>query len=95
MHHGLFIAKKVVRQLGILFEGLADPGDIPMPENSQAAFEKSMSLSVALGVLPLEERDDRLCHGQAFGHEISLLVKRRHRQMSSAPGRQRKILTRR
>ena len=72
MNHRLFVAEEVVPQSGILFEGLPDPRDVPMPKNSQASFEEPVLLAVSLGVLIFQERKEGLGHGQANCHAASL-----------------------
>ena len=61
MHHRLLVACLVVRQqIGVLVQRLADPGDVAVPEDSEAPFEETLLDSVALDVLRGEEPDERL-----------------------------------
>jgi len=69
MNHRLLIAEQVVRQPWILLQRLPNPGDISMPEDSQATREEATLLAVSLDILTIEERDYGLCDRQASCHK--------------------------
>jgi len=69
MNHRLLIAEQVVRQPWILLQRLPNPGDISMPEDSQATREEATLLAVSLDILTIEERDYCLCDRQASCHK--------------------------
>src|ERR1043165_8105504 len=73
MHHCLLVAEQVITQSAILLECLPDSGNIAVPKNSVAAFEKAGLASVPLDILILEEGDDALCNCQAFCHSVVAL----------------------
>lgn len=72
MNHGLFVAEQVVRQSGVLFQGLAQPSNVSVPEDSQASFKQAVVYAIPFRVLVLEEGHDGLRDGQAGGHETKL-----------------------
>lgn len=65
VHHGLFVAALVVGHVvGVLQECLADPGDVPVPEDAPGRVDQAAPLAVALGVLPGQEPHEGLCCGE-------------------------------
>jgi hypothetical protein len=48
-----------------LFESLSDPRDVAVSKNAQATLDETLLLSVALGILILEEGKNGLRHSQA------------------------------
>ena len=68
MHHRLLVADQVIRDALILLQGLADAGDVSVPENSEATLKKPVLFSIALAVLVLEKCDHGLRHGEASSH---------------------------
>ena len=61
MHHRLLVARLVVgEQLWALVERLADPGDVAVAEDPEAAAEEAVLHPVAFDVLLREEPDERL-----------------------------------
>jgi hypothetical protein len=61
VHHPLLVARLVVRQkLGALIECLADPSDVAVAENTEAAAEEAVLDSIPFDVLRREEADERL-----------------------------------
>ncbi len=75
MDHRLLVASLVVAEVGVLLERLADAGDVAVAEDAEAAGEEGLLHAVALGILLLQERDQRLCHRQTerclFAHASS------------------------
>ena len=66
--HGLFVAEEVVAQTRILFERLAEAGNVAVTEDSQASREEPVLLTVALGVLILQIGDGGLSRGETNRH---------------------------
>ena len=72
MHHALLVAGHDVAHppaLGggveiVLQQGLADPGDVAVPEDAEGARDETPLDTVAFGVLVDEEADDRLPDGE-------------------------------
>jgi hypothetical protein len=66
--HRLLVSRgDEAEQVGPLEERLADPGDVAVPEDPEAAAEEAASHSVPLDHLGGEEADERLCGGEPFG----------------------------
>jgi hypothetical protein len=63
MDHRLFIAGQVVTEIRILLQRLSDTRHVSMSEDAPYAGEKRALVSVALNVLILEKRDQRLSCG--------------------------------
>jgi hypothetical protein len=68
MHHGLFVAEKVIRHFRVLLESLPDARHIPVTENSKTTLQKSKLHSVPFDILVFEEGDKCLGAGQSFAH---------------------------
>jgi hypothetical protein len=61
VHHRLLVARLVVgQQVGVLVQRLADAGDVPVPEDAEAAGEEALPVAVAFGVLRCEKANERL-----------------------------------
>ena len=71
MYHPLFVAPLEIwnRTAGQLRfqQRLADPGDVAVPEDAEAALDQPVPYAVALGPLRGEETDDRLADGEPHG----------------------------
>jgi hypothetical protein len=68
VNHRLLVPSLVVgQQLGALVEGLADPGDVAVTEDPEAAAEEPVLDPVSFDVLRREEPDERLCGGERRG----------------------------
>src|SRR4029450_10072855 len=66
--HALLVAGHVVGEpVGVLAQGLANPGDVAVAEEPEAAGEQALGLAVALAVLVGQELDQGLGHGQPAG----------------------------
>jgi hypothetical protein len=62
-------------ELGVLVERLADPGDVAVAKDPEAAAEELMLHAVPLDVLRRKEADDRLRRGEPRGsHQTSVLI---------------------
>ena len=67
VHHGLFIARLIVRQLlPVLPQSLAQPGYISVPEDPKHGRDQSACLAVTLAVLNLQVFHQGLRHSQAY-----------------------------
>ena len=65
VHHRLLVASQVVAQCGpVLLEGLADAGDVAVPEDSEHPTEERLLAAVTRRMLLRQEPDHRLGHGQ-------------------------------
>ncbi len=65
MDHALLVAGLVEAEvLAVLQQGLADAGDVPVPEDADGTAEEGLDAIVALDTLSGEEPDDRLANGQ-------------------------------
>ena len=79
MHHGLLVARLVVRHAvrcapgrGRLQQRLPDPGDVAVAEDAPAGVHQAVAVAVALGVLAGEEPHQGLRDGEAEGgHRVS------------------------
>ncbi len=68
VHHGLFVAALVVRHdVGVLDEGLADPGHVAVAEDAPGAGDQAAPHAVAFGVLGGQEAHQGLGGGQSAG----------------------------
>ncbi len=54
MHHGLFIAAKIIFKAFVLFESLADSGNIAVAEDSKNSRDESELFAIASGKLILK-----------------------------------------
>ena len=61
----LLVARLVVAEVGHLLQRLADARHVAVAEDAEAAGEERLSRAVALDVLVLQERDERLRHRRA------------------------------
>ena len=68
MNHRLFVAEQVIRETRILFQRLPNPGDVSVPEDSEAAFKETRLAAVSLDKLICKESDGCLCDCQSFCH---------------------------
>ena len=69
MHHRLLVAGLVVgEELRALVQRLADPGDVAVPEDAEAAAEEAVLDAVALDELARQEADEGLRGGEADAH---------------------------
>src|SRR5579862_7270666 len=66
--HGLFVAKQVITQRGILLQRLSDPGYVSMSKNAQTSSKEPNFLAVALGKLVSKESDSGLGRSHARSH---------------------------
>ena len=65
MDHALLVAGHVVGEhVGVLAQGLPDPGHVAVPEDAKAAGEQALLGAVPLGVLVGQELHKGLGHGQ-------------------------------
>ena len=65
MHRCLFIPNQVVPEIGSLLQGLPETGQVPVPEDPEAAGKQSLLLSVPFGVLLSQVLQGGLSHGQS------------------------------
>ena len=84
VHHALLVARQVVGQLVLeLLDGLGEPADVAVAEDSPDAGEEVVPLPIALDALDAEVLDECLTRGQSdCGHDESTLpdVGRRSRR---------------
>lgn len=73
VRHALLVAALPHPEVaGILFQRLADTEHVAVPEDSHHALHEGRLLAVHRQILLIEEADQRLRHGHAFGlHEAS------------------------
>jgi hypothetical protein len=65
VHHRLLVARLVIgEQLLVLLERLAEPGQVAVAEDAEAAGEEAAALAVALDLLDGEKAHQRLGDGQ-------------------------------
>jgi hypothetical protein len=68
VHHGLFVAALVERHdIGVLHQGLADPGHVAVAEDAPGAGDQPVPHAVPFGVLGGEEPHQGLGGGQSAG----------------------------
>jgi len=68
MHHRLFVAAKVVREIRVLLQSLSDSSYIAVAEDAETSREERILGSVARYVLDLQKLDDGLRHRQSSRH---------------------------
>ena len=67
-HLRLLVAALVIAQLGgVLFEGLAEAGDVAVAEDAPGAGEEAVLAAIAGDVLRGQVADEGLGHGEAGG----------------------------
>src|SRR5687767_10956933 len=73
VHHALLVLRLVVRQeASALFQRLAHPGDVAVPEDPPAPGEEALLAAVALDVLAREEAHEGLGHGEPDRGHVSV-----------------------
>ena len=73
MHHRLFVAAKIIREVRILLQSLAYSRNVTMPEDTEASGKEILFMSVARHALRAEVSNDGLCGSQFLRHAYPLV----------------------